>query len=184
MIPEQLETWKKIPEFDDYEASTLGNFRNGKTKRILRLYVVNDYLRINLRKESKQTVSCRAHRLVAKTFFENPENKPSVDHIDGNKKNNAVSNLRWATHSENISYFNTHHKRKIRPLKFENNDSVILFSSINQACIHFGKAKGTIFGAYRTSLAKDNYKWNGYRITEATDDEILAIESSTSSSSS
>lgn len=42
----------------------------------------------------------KAHRAVAKCFIPNPDNKPTIDHIDGNRKNNNVSNLRWATHKE------------------------------------------------------------------------------------
>ena len=42
-----------------------------------------------------------AHRLIAETFIHNPENKAEVDHIDRNRCNNAVKNLRWATRSEN-----------------------------------------------------------------------------------
>lgn len=44
------------------------------------------------------------HRLIAQTFIPNPDNKPCVNHKDGNKLNNTVSNLEWVTHSENMRH--------------------------------------------------------------------------------
>ena len=47
------------------------------------------------------------HRLVAIAFIPNPDNKPEVDHIDGNRWNNRAENLQWVTHSENMSLMKT-----------------------------------------------------------------------------
>lgn len=58
---------------------------------------------LNLGSRSKTKV-VRIARLVAKAFIENPENKPFVNHIDGNKQNDHVSNLEWSTAKENTRH--------------------------------------------------------------------------------
>lgn len=65
------------------------------------------YLRVFLSKNGK-TYTKKVHRLIAEAFIPNPENKPEVDHIDGNKTNNSISNLRWATSRENMNNPVTH----------------------------------------------------------------------------
>ena len=58
------------------------------------------YLRVYLYKNGKRKHH-KVHRLVAHAFIPNPEHKSQVNHIDGNKKNNSVTNLEWATDEEN-----------------------------------------------------------------------------------
>ena len=95
------EIFKKIDGFENYSVSDHGNVRNDKTGRILKPGLNSScYLSANLCKHKEQ-YSKNIHRLVAQAFLPNPENKPQVDHIDNNKSNNNINNLRWATNSQN-----------------------------------------------------------------------------------
>ena len=92
-----MSVWKTITECPNYEVSDAGEVRNVRTGRVRKLqYDKDGYYRALL---GKKLIG--VHRLVAMHFIENPENKPCVDHIDRDRTNNHVSNLRWATTSEN-----------------------------------------------------------------------------------
>ncbi len=94
------EEWKQLQDFSNYEVSTLGNVRNSKTGRVLKLTCKGGYMFTGLSKNS-HIKTLTVHRLVALAFLDNPENKPQVNHKDKNRSNNNVSNLEWSTASEN-----------------------------------------------------------------------------------
>lgn len=101
------EIWRDIAVFNgDYQESNYGrtkSFKHGKVKILKPSVSRNGYLYINLKSNGVHK-RCLIHRLVAILFIPNPDNKPQVNHIDGNKQNNRVDNLEWVTGSENITH--------------------------------------------------------------------------------
>ena len=96
-----MEEYKIIKGYENYSVSNFGNVKNNKTDRILKPKIDKDgYKRLQLYKDGKPK-DFMVHRLVCNAFLENTDNKPLVDHIDCNRQNNNVINLRWCTNSEN-----------------------------------------------------------------------------------
>ena len=91
------ERWAAIPGFSRYEVSSLGNVRRVADKYQMKPVLDGGYLRLRLPGDDKKRYARRVHCLVALAFLQNPDNLPSVDHIDRNKVNNALINLRWAS---------------------------------------------------------------------------------------
>lgn len=110
--------WKEIEGYEGlYRVGTNGqvksmermvdNGRGGKMKiqeKILKPTPDgHGYLQVNLSKDGKEKKH-KVHRLVGETFLENFENKETINHMDGNKENNNMWNLFWATNKENIAH--------------------------------------------------------------------------------
>ena len=111
---QQTEVWKQYLD-TQYEVSNLGNVRNKNTKVVLSQEDTgNGYLCVGLQMDKGVYKKTRVHRMVAMTFleFQRTEERNEVDHINGNKSDNSVDNLRWCTHKENMN--NPVTRRKIR----------------------------------------------------------------------
>ena len=100
-------------------------------------YENNMYATVGLTNSEGHISRFRVHRLVAEAFIPNPEDKPEVNHIDGDKLNNHISNLEWSTRSENIKHAYDHGLIKC---KYKEGDVWFNEKSGN----HFTKTNGRI----------------------------------------
>jgi hypothetical protein len=107
------EIWKTLKYHDtiynNYEVSTFGNIRHKLNKNNRSLWLGADgYYRIAIHicyiNGKKKLKTIKLHIAVASTFIDNPERKCTVNHIDGNKHNNCVDNLEWATQYEQAQH--------------------------------------------------------------------------------
>lgn len=95
------EEWRSIEGFPNYEVSSLGRVRDNQ-KIILKQRICSvGYYIVNLINEALDLSQIRVHRLVAMAFISNPNNLPLVDHINQNKLDNSIENLRWLSKSGN-----------------------------------------------------------------------------------
>lgn len=97
------EQWKKINDYPNYSVSSTGKVRNDVTGKILKS---GDRVGYNLIVLCKNGIpkSYRVHRIVAKHYIPNPENKEEVNHINGIKNDNRVENLEWSTRKDNMEH--------------------------------------------------------------------------------
>lgn len=173
-------TWKKIKGNEIYSINESGEVRNDITGNIKTPYVNahNGYLYVDLWNDGKSR-KFALHRLIAEAFIPNPGNKPTVDHKDGNRQNNSLGNLRWASYSEQNSRFNTtgvrsqrvkvtHYpeKRKQRGGGHEawlDADDVMYFDRISDAAAYFSVSIGNISLLLKDGNIGRRGKTRGYR---------------------
>lgn len=104
------EAWACIEGHPSYYVSTKGRLyrismlKDKTGKRNGKGFIAGHISAYGYKLCSLGNKSFRVHRLVAKAFIPNPENKPDINHIDGNKLNNCVENLEWVTSKENIHH--------------------------------------------------------------------------------
>lgn len=94
------EEWLKINDCPNYEVSSIGRVRSISRGLVLKFSLRSGYPFICIRRLDTTRRQDSIHRIVAEAFIPNPENKPQVNHKDGNRQNNKVENLEWVTASE------------------------------------------------------------------------------------
>lgn len=172
-----MENWKEITGYEGYfEVSNLGNFRskdrvikykqngtrNYPGKSLKTETIVEGYQRIVLMKDGiKKRFMC--YKIVAQEFIPNPNNKPFVNHIDGNPANNKVENLEWCTQEENeqhaVNILGKTMKGKTFPKKVKCLETDIVYNSMNQ-CINAIGNNACIEGLNKA--IKTNRQYHGY----------------------
>lgn len=132
------EIWKDVKEYEGiYQVSNLGNFRKTKKCNATKMgYSIrkNGYKTVSLANDCAY-ITEYLHRLVAQAFIPNPENKPTVDHINRDRLDNRVENLRWATYSEQRSN-QTSGDTPI--LAIDNYNNIVCFNSQGEASRELG----------------------------------------------
>lgn len=172
--------WKKIKQNTNYSINELGQVRNDVTGRIKAAFVnkKSGYLCVDLWKDNK-SVKYTIHRLLAEAFIPNPENKETVDHKDGNRQNNSLDNLRWATYSEQNSRFQTvgvrsqkvkvSHYEEVRKKRGGGHDSwgrvdrIMYFDRIGDVSNYFGVSIANISLMLQKGTIGMRGKMRGYK---------------------
>ena len=151
----------------DYSVSTEGVVRKDTTNYILSQSSQQDYKFVTLLVQGKQK-RMRVHRMVAETFLDNPENKPYVNHINGNRGDNNVENLEWATPSENTQHAvetGLFISGRARPVIQYNLDGMRMatFASASEAARQTGGSQSKITMCCRRQRQSANdYQWRYY----------------------
>lgn len=153
---------KYIPGFEElYSAEEDGRIYSHITNKYLSTGGTRRYLKVELVKD-KNYYTCDIHRLIALTFIPNPENKPAVDHIDRNKHNNNVNNLKWATHAENSANLPIYNTNRSGEQNIGTKRSVVKGKEYLYYVVEFVREGKKVFSKHFKSLeeaieARDNY---------------------------
>lgn len=127
-----------------YKIDRLGNIYSTYKNKVKRLAFDIDkdgYYRVSLQTEDNKRTSFRVNRLVALTFLPNPNNYPVVHHINGDKQDNNVDNLKWVTISQNTlegyKAHNYHYAKPVRAINVLTKEEKV-FGSLKECSEYYG----------------------------------------------
>ncbi len=139
---------KCIKGYESYFVSEYGDVFSTKRNKYLTKSFNNGYAKVII-KVNGVCNNKSVHRLVAEAFIPNPENKPQVNHIDGNKSNNHVSNLEWCNQSENNKHAFRNGLMKITDKCIANQKEAVGYKVINTIT-------GEIYSSLRETAIRNN----------------------------
>lgn len=158
-----MEKFILIPGFDNYAISNKGRLKNVKNGKMLKLQISPHGYHNCVVSQNGIKKNLRIHRLVAILFIKNEENKPYVNHIDGNKLNNEISNLEWCTAKENDTHARKNKlKTGNKPVKATSieDGSEFVFYSTGEASAILGINNGSVNRALNGKYKQTNgYKF-------------------------
>ncbi|MCZ2766182.1 HNH endonuclease [Lacticaseibacillus paracasei] len=155
----QDEEFKACPApYSRYKISKSGIVIGSRLKRPIKQYINScGYVILGVTKDgSNRHTTVTISRLLALAWIPNPEHLSDVDHLDNNRLNNALSNLRWISHRDNLV---KDHRRQLmrrangRPIKRLNDDgSYVLYNSIKEAAEANGLSNTSVSGSCSGTL--------------------------------
>lgn len=154
------EIWKSIKGYESlYEVSNFGRVKSLLSNQILKPIDSHGYKYVHLCNENHIRKNYALHRLVAKAFLINKDNFNQVNHKDGNKANNQLTNLEWCNQQYNnihkINVLNKSNRRKIICI-----ETKTIFDSIKEAANYYHKDQSTLVSVLRGY--KYNHTFAGY----------------------
>ena len=171
--------WHPFPRDPDYVVSPCGKIRSLKSDRVLAQFKNNrGYPTVGITTKGKQKTYF-VHRIVAETFLYRDENRTDVNHINGIKEDNSISNLEWVTKSQNVRHAietklidrsKTRYKRKIpRVLRLNALALLLSGSSIKDVMKKTGLLKD-----YLGKLSRGNF-WGDITKEEALSSKVVGL---------
>lgn len=144
----------EIEGYNNYLIYDDGRVYNKKKQKFLKAYQCGDYLGLRLCDGGKKQ-KFQIHRLVALHYIPNPENKSEVNHIDGDKFNNDITNLEWMTRKENMNAFRkiqTNNTSGVKNISYQKHSNGWIYQKR-----HYGKNHSKYFKTFEEAC---EYKRN------------------------